>query len=49
MELYVAPEVVETLIATASEFNVAAQVIGRVEPSENKKLTIKSEFGLFEY
>lgn len=49
MELYVAPEVAETLIATASEFNVAAQVIGRVEPSENKKLTIKSEFGLFEY
>ena len=49
MELYVAPEVAETLIATASEFNVAAQVIGRVEPSESKKLTIKSEFGLFEY
>ena len=49
MELYVAAEVAETMIATASEFNVAAQVIGRVECSENKKLTIKSEFGTFEY
>ena len=49
MELYVAAEVAETMIATASEFNVAAQVIGRVECSENKKLTIKTEFGNFEY
>ena len=49
MELYVAAEVAETMIATASEFNVVAQVIGRVECSENKKLTIKSEFGTFEY
>lgn len=49
MELYVAAEVAETIIATASEFNVAAQVIGRVECSEIKKLTIKSEFGTFEY
>ena len=49
MELYVAAEVAEKMIATASEFNVAAQVIGRVECSENKKLTIKSEFGTFEY
>ncbi|MEC8536568.1 MAG: AIR synthase-related protein, partial [Bacteroidota bacterium] len=49
MELYVAAEVAETMIATASEFNVAAQVIGRVECSESKKLTIKSEFGTFEY
>ena len=49
MELYVAAEVAETMITTASEFNVAAQVIGRVECSENKKLTIKTEFGNFEY
>ena len=49
MELYVAAEVAETMIATASEFNVVAQVIGRVECSENKKLTIKTEFGNFEY
>ena len=49
MELYVAAEVAETMITTASEFNVAAQVVGRVECSENKKLTIKTEFGNFEY
>ena len=49
MELYVVPEVAETLIATALEFNVAAQVIGHVDYSEKRKLTIKSEFGTFEY
>jgi phosphoribosylformylglycinamidine cyclo-ligase len=28
---------------------VPAQIIGRVEASASKKLTIKSEFGVFEY
>ena len=48
-EIYVSPEVAEDLILIASKFNIEAQVIGRVESAENKKLTIKSEFGIFEY
>ena len=48
-EIYVSPEVAEDLILIASKFNIEAQVIGRVESAENKKLTIKSEFGAFEY
>jgi len=48
-EIYVSPEVAEDLILIASKFNIEAQVIGRVESAENKKLTIKSEFGTFEY
>ena len=48
-EIYVSPEVSEDLILIASKFNIEAQVIGRVESAENKKLTIKSEFGTFEY
>ena len=49
MELYVSPEIADDLIAISKSFNVNAQIIGRVEASENKKLTIKSEYGVFEY
>ena len=49
LELYVAKEVADSLIAIASKFNVEAQIIGRVEASLEKKLTIKSEYGTFEY
>ena len=49
LELYVAKEVADSLIAIASKFNVEAQIIGRVEASPEKKLTIKSEYGTFEY
>jgi phosphoribosylformylglycinamidine cyclo-ligase len=47
--LYVAKEVADSLIAIASKFNVEAQIIGHVEASPEKKLTIKSEYGTFEY
>ena len=30
-------------------FNVAAQIIGRVETADAKQLTIESEFGTFKY
>ena len=33
----------------ASKFNVEAQIIGRVESSLEKRLTIKSEYGTFDY
>lgn len=49
LELYVAKEVADSLIAIASKFNVEAQIIGHVEASPEKKLTIKSEYGTFEY
>ena len=49
MELYVSPDVAEDLIKTSKSFNVDAQIIGRVESSNSKKLTIKSEFGVFNY
>ena len=49
LELYVAKEVADSVIAIASKFNVEAQIIGRVEASPEKKLTIKSEYGTFEY
>jgi phosphoribosylformylglycinamidine cyclo-ligase len=49
LELYVAKEVADSVIAIASKFNVEAQIIGRIEASPEKKLTIKSEYGTFEY
>ncbi|MBZ9630775.1 phosphoribosylformylglycinamidine cyclo-ligase [Salegentibacter sp. LM13S] len=49
MELYVNPEIAEEIIAISKSFNVDAQIVGRVEASEEKKLTIKSELGEFHY
>lgn len=49
MELYVKPEIAEDIIAVSRSFNVEAQVIGRVEASNTKKLTITSEYGVFIY
>lgn len=49
MELYVQPEIAKDIIEIASKFDVDAQIIGRVEASPTKKLTIKSNFGTFDY
>lgn len=49
MELYVPGEIADDLISISKSFGVDAQVVGRVEASVEKKLTIKSEFGTFEY
>jgi len=49
MELYVNPEIAEDIIAISKSFNVNAQIVGRVEASTTKKLTITSEYGTFEY
>ena len=49
MELYVPNEIAEDIIAISNKFNVDAQIIGRVESSDSKKLTIKSSFGEYIY
>ena len=49
MELYVSQDIANEIIEISQSFNVDAQIIGRVEASETKKLTISSEFGVFEY
>lgn len=49
MEIYVPEKIAEHLIQISRSFNVEAQIVGRVEASTNKKLTIKSEFGEFLY
>ncbi|MBR9855329.1 MAG: phosphoribosylformylglycinamidine cyclo-ligase [Algicola sp.] len=49
MELYVDEQVAEDIVAISKSFNVDAQIVGRVEASESKKLTIQSQYGKFEY
>lgn len=49
LEFYVPAELADTIIAEAKAFNIDAQVVGKVEAHEGKKLTIKSEHGTFEY
>jgi len=49
MELYVPQEIAADIIAISESFGVKAQIVGRVEASDSKKLTITSEYGVFEY
>ncbi|HLV40250.1 AIR synthase related protein [Xanthomarina sp.] len=49
MELYVSPEVAQDIIAISKSFQVDAKIIGRVEASDKKQLSIYSEFGEFIY
>lgn len=49
MEIYLPEAIAQEVIAISESYGVAAQIVGRVEKAEKKKLTIKSEFGTFEY
>lgn len=48
-EFYTDEESAQKIIEIAEEFKIEAKIVGRVEASENKKLTIKSQHGTFEY
>ena len=47
MEMFVSESVASTLISISESFGVAAQIVGRVEESTKKQLTISSPFGKF--
>ena len=49
MELYVDSEFADEIINISNSFNIEAKIIGKVVNSDGKKLTIKSEFGEFNY
>lgn len=49
MELYVDPKIADEIIGISERFNVKGRIIGKVEKSNSKKLTIKSKFGDFQY
>ncbi len=49
MELYVEEEIAANLISISESFGIPARVIGRVEAHPQKKLTIDSPYGTYEY
>lgn len=49
MEIYVSQNIAPQIIQISEQWGVAAQIIGRVEESNNKKVTIISEHGNFSY
>lgn len=49
LEIYLAPESADEVIAVSQSFGIDAQVVGRVETGEKKELIIRSEFGEFTY
>ncbi len=49
MEIYTAEKNADGIIQIANSFGVAAQIVGYVEGSEQKKLTIASQEGTFYY
>ncbi|TVZ17122.1 AIR synthase related protein [Maribacter sp. MAR_2009_72] len=49
LEFYVPENIADDLIRISNDFGVDAQIIGRVEPSDSKKLTISGSNGTFVY
>ncbi|MEP2279593.1 AIR synthase related protein [Maribacter sp.] len=49
LEFYLPEDVANDIIEISKSFGVNAQIIGRVESSDSKKLTISSKYGSFVY
>lgn len=49
MEIYCPEEIANSIIEISNSFNVEGQIIGRVESSDKKELTIETEHGKFHY
>ena len=49
MEIYLPEDKSDNIINIANSFDVDAKVVGRVEEAQEKKLTIRSSKGVFEY
>ncbi|WP_149914337.1 AIR synthase related protein [Sphingobacterium cavernae] len=49
MELYVSEEIAQDIIAISESFGIPAQIVGRVEASDKKQVTVSSPYGTFIY
>lgn len=49
MEIYLDADDAKRVIEISQSFGIDARIVGRVEPSERKRLTIISPYGTFEY
>ena len=48
-EVYLPQEYAQQVIDISRSFDIDAQIIGRIEPSDHTHLTIHSQYGVFEY
>jgi phosphoribosylformylglycinamidine cyclo-ligase len=49
MEIYLDEKDAQQVIEISKAFNIDAQIVGRVEEAKEKRVTIKGEYGTFEY
>lgn len=49
LEIYLPEKYAHNIIDIARSFEIDAQIVGRVEKAESKKVTIESGYGVFEY
>ena len=49
MEIYIDKEHAQSIIDIAQSFHIDAKIIGHVEDSEEKQVTIESPYGTFIY
>jgi phosphoribosylformylglycinamidine cyclo-ligase len=49
LEIYINPKFADQIISIAQSFGIPAQIVGRVEAYDGKKLTIQSKHGEFVY
>lgn len=49
MEIYLAPEDAQKVIEISESFGIPARIVGRVEESDSKRLTLVTPYGTFEY
>jgi len=49
MEIYLEPEYADAVISISKSFHIDAQIVGRVEESDQKELIIRSEYGTYHY
>ena len=49
MEVYLPESEAQRCIEICQGFNLEAQIVGRVVPAEEKKVTIRSDYGEFSY
>jgi phosphoribosylformylglycinamidine cyclo-ligase len=48
-EIYVKPEIADNIISISKKYKIDARIVGYCETNQGRKLTIKSQFGEFEY
>ena len=49
MEIYADKSISDEIISISQSFGIPAQIVGRVEKSENKELSIETEWGNYQY